>query len=420
MSKNSANHSYFKAMTTLLSGSLIAQIVTIVCSPILTRICSPDELGLYTLVTGAVTMFGSVMSLRYELCIVSVDDKKTYPLIKLSFIICLLLSLLIFIGYLIYFYVINVAESPILLALLTALLCFVFGIINIVTSWNNRNQQYKLITRTYAMRVIAQNVLNVGAGFLGWGAVGLSFSHLVGYNIGVYGQSKELLRDRKKIFAVKKSEIYDVMNECRKQAVFSAPAVFANGLSYSLINYFIEWLYSTSVVGFYSISYRILGLPITIISSNVSRVFFAKAANEYKEKGNFFSTYKITVLPMIIIGISVGALMIIFAPWACEFFFGDGWGVAGQYVSILTPMFILRFIAGGVNCSAIIVNRQDIDLIIQILLTVGLAIIFIISLNINLTIEVFLMCINIVFSIIYIIYIVLFGLCAKGILKSKK
>lgn len=77
-------------------------------------------------------------------------------------------------------------------------------------------------------------------------------------------------------------------------------------------------------------------------------------------------------------------------------------------------MFIMRFIAGGVNGAAIIVNKQQYDLIIQLLLTGSLVAVFIISMIFQFQVEIFLTILNAVFCVIYLVYIYLFWLCAKG------
>ena len=406
--------SYLKSITTLVSGSILAQCVTVICAPILTRLCSAEVLGIYTLVTGAVTIFGTVMSLRYELCIVSESEENVYPLIKISFILCVVFSVFIGIGYSVYFIIVHIGEQPLFLALITGMLVFLLGVINIVTSYNNRQQEYHLITKTYVIRVLSQNICNVIAALLKLGPVGLSFSQAIGYMAGVKGQSKALWKDRKRIAQASGSDMYKVMVKNKNQAILSTPAALSNGLSYSLINYFIEALYSVAEVGYYSISYRILGLPLTLISSNVSRVFFERASKEYRQKGNFASTYMLTITMMIGIGIPMGGVMFLLAPWACGVFLGSGWEIAGTYIQLLIPMFVLRFIAGGVNTAAIIVNRQKIDLGIQILLVVCAGGCFIFSRVSGLQIENYLGLLNSCYSVIYIIYIYLFWRCAKA------
>ena len=406
---------FLASVGTLVSGSMLGQLVTIICSPILTRIVKPEDLGLYTLVIGAVTMFGAIMSFRYEMCIVyESDENKVNPLIKLSMIICALLSIMIAVGYYAYFLHIDLGNHSISLAIAAGLLVFLMGIINIVTAYNNRYQQYKLITTTYIQRTVAQNACNLGAGYIGLGGIGLAYSQVIGYLVGIRGQSKDIWKRRKAIGRISITDMVQVARENNRQALLSTPAALANGLSFTLISYFIEALFSRAIVGYYSISYRILGLPISIISANVSRVFLERASSEFREKGNFITTYKWTLMMAVGIGIPMATALILLAPWACELFFGKGWRIAGEYIRLLAPMFVMRFIAGCVNNAAIIINKQQIDFIIQWLLTGVVFIIFIYARYASIEVEQFLKLLNICFCLVYAIYIFLFGLCAKG------
>ena len=406
---------YLKSIMTLFSGSMIAQMVTMICSPILTRICTPDELGLYALVNGAIGIFGTVMSFRYEMCIVFDDNNENVlALIKLSLIICSFMSFIIAIGYYFYFKSRTFENHSLVLGLICGFLVFLLGIINIVTSYNNRNKDYILITRTYVWRIVCQNAGNILSAFLGLGAIGLSFSQLVGYCVGVKSQVRPLRQYKKQFKNVNRFDIMRVAKLHRKQPLMSCPAAFTNGLSYTLLNYFIEAMFSTVLVGYYSISFRILGLPLTMISNNVSKVFMEKASRTYSENGEFKELYKTTVFVLFVIAIPIVVILVCFSPILCEFAFGKGWHIAGEYIKILAPMFALRFIAGGVNCAGIITNKQQFDLIIQITLTICSILIFFIAKTYTLPIDRFLQMISITFSIIYAVYIYLFWICAKG------
>lgn len=55
------NSNFFKSVATLISGSIVAQLITVVASVLLARIYSPDELGVYTLILTAEGLFGSII-----------------------------------------------------------------------------------------------------------------------------------------------------------------------------------------------------------------------------------------------------------------------------------------------------------------------------------------------------------------------
>ena len=70
---------FIKNIILLVSGTLLAQSVSIISSPILTRIYSPEafgELGVFTSITSIFSVF---MCLRYELALV-IPKEKEYAL----------------------------------------------------------------------------------------------------------------------------------------------------------------------------------------------------------------------------------------------------------------------------------------------------------------------------------------------------
>ena len=94
---------FIRSSLTLMSGSVVAQIFAVCFSPVITRLYSEVEIGEYTLVLTAVSMFGSVICLRYDMAIVPENDERNvYSLIKLCTILSFIFSLFVSVGYSIY------------------------------------------------------------------------------------------------------------------------------------------------------------------------------------------------------------------------------------------------------------------------------------------------------------------------------
>ena len=166
---------YIKSMTTLVSGSMVAQIISIVVSPITTRLFSADEMGVFTLVSSATSMFGAILSLRYDMAIIyEKEERNVFALVVLSAWITIILSAVCGIGYYLYFALFSrSAYSPILAAVFTFIQCVLFGIINILNSYNNRTKEYGVMSAANVYRSVGQNVGTVVAGLLHTGATGL-------------------------------------------------------------------------------------------------------------------------------------------------------------------------------------------------------------------------------------------------------
>ena len=60
---------FSKNVLTLMTGATIAQAIPIAISPILTRIYTPEDFGIFALFIAITTIFGTIANGRYELAI---------------------------------------------------------------------------------------------------------------------------------------------------------------------------------------------------------------------------------------------------------------------------------------------------------------------------------------------------------------
>ncbi|MDM5329842.1 oligosaccharide flippase family protein [Neobacillus sp. CF12] len=405
-----------KAILILTSGSIIAQFLTILVSPLLTRFYTPAELGVYTLILTAESLFGSILCGRYDVSIVSESDpKKVFPLIKLSLIITLIFSTIATIGYGTYYFVANNEYQDFSYAVIFIFIMLIFnGLMRILEAYNNRYKEYKIMSTVYVIKTTTQNLGAVILGFFKLGTIGLLISHTFGMLFGLKKQSTRIRQHLKEIRKSSKSEVLLVMKEHSNMLFYSVPATFANRFSYTSIMLFIESLYGLTVLGFYSISYKVLGLPLTVLSTNISKVFFQEASREYDKTGRFIkSFFRISVI-LLILAVPMVLIMYYIAPIVFEVVFGPGWGNAGVYVQILAPMFGIRFIVNTVAYGLQIVKKQKQELGLQILFITASVGCFILSKIFMLKVNEFLFSITISFSLIYIIYYLIIMMYAYG------
>lgn len=397
-------------------GSLIAQIIAIVISPITTRIYTPEQLGIYTLLITVVTLFGPILSGKIEMAIVTEkEEKNIYPIIVLSIIICIITSIVTTILYMIYIIVTNQFSNIYILYLVIIFgYLLITGFLNILTSYNNRNKDYEIISNVYVIRTLVQNLGLVIFGFMHFSIIGMLLSQVLGNFFGVKKQSKKLLQNIEKIRKVKKAEVIEALKKNYKLILFTSPATLCNLASYSLLNFFITGLYGNVIFGYYSISYRILGLPLSLISTNVSKVFFERASREVNNEGNFGKIFKKMSVLLCIIAIPMVILLGLLSPAICKIVFGDGWETSGQYIQILVFMFGIRLVVSALMPALIVIKKQNIEMKMQIAFLAISIFTYIICKYLSLNIYIFLTLISTMYSCVYIaIYIYLYKI-SKG------
>ena len=77
MFKKLLKSEFSRNVMTLLTGSVIAQFIPLLLTPILSRLFSPEEFGLFAFYISIITLFSAIATGRYELAILlPKDDKK--------------------------------------------------------------------------------------------------------------------------------------------------------------------------------------------------------------------------------------------------------------------------------------------------------------------------------------------------------
>ena len=395
-----------KSIAILVSGSMIAQALTLIASPFLTRLYTPSEIGLYTLILNAETIFGAIVCARYEVAIVTEKkNERVYGLIKLSIISNLILSTLFGLVYGLYYFIIrdDYTQYYYLTIFLVVFLMF-NGLHRLLEAYNNRNQEYTLISQVYVTRNLFQNSLSVIFGLLSFGSLGLFVSHFSGLVAGVKKQSESVWKKKEEIVNYPLADTLSLARQYIKLPFFSAPAIFANRFSYASLLIFIEILYGLKTLGFYSIANKVLGLPLSVLSNNISKVFFKEASKEFAAHGHFKKTLAKITLLVVVLAIPMVALLMVVAPKLFAFIFGSEWGVAGEYVMVLAPMFGIRLVVNSIAYGLQVVNKQQWELILQGLFIIASIVCFSFSYILNLDVLVFLSMISISFSVLYIFY----------------
>ena len=419
------NSLYLKALAVLTSGSLVGAVITVLQEIVQTRIFTAEDIGIYTYLLAIPQMFIGIISLRYDVSIVvEKDDHRALALVKLSFFCSVVVSVLVTAFYAVnlllmdrtysdYWYVI-----PLIFIMLMG-----YGLNNILNSYSNRCRDYKMISSTYVIRTLAQRGGVVVLGILFVYVFKLSslsvlimvFCYSVGLYFAIAKQSRTLRTHMKEIHDISFREIIDVMKVHRRQVYYSSPALFINSFSYSIISIIMEKLHDPITLGYYSVSTRVLGMPIMLISGNVAKVYIEEAATEYKNTGKFNRAFMKTFGFLALMALPMFLIMYFLAPPLCGWVFGSGWETAGLYIKILAPMFSFRLIGTAVSQSLVVCNKQGVELIFNICLAAASVLSGVLTVVLHTNVEGFLWLLSITRSLCYIGLIICVYIYSKGV-----
>ena len=374
---NLRENTFLKSLTVLATSSLAAQVILALHQILLARVFTAESLGVYNFLLAVPMAFVGVICGRYDLAIVyEEDEKKVFPLVKLNVLVNVLVSFLVTVGYIIYVvffkkdYIGDLYLFPFLFLYMAA-----YGLTNTLNAYNNRYKDYKMIAKMYFVRTLAQCLGMAIPGvimvyFLKMENLSvpiLIIPYCIGMFFGVFTQGKFLFQNRKEIAAVPMKTVLETAGIHKKQPLLSAPAIFANSFSYSLMTMISEG-FGKACAGYYSISTRLLGMPISLISGNLSKVYMEEASKEYNETGGYKRAFDRTFKFLIVIAVPMFFCMYFLAPVLCGIVLGEEWVVAGEYIKALSVMFTFRFVSTALSPGLYACRKQQTEFIVQALL----------------------------------------------------
>ncbi|HSK67857.1 MAG TPA: oligosaccharide flippase family protein [Candidatus Limnocylindria bacterium] len=406
---------FFRSLLTLSAGTVLAQLITVLASPLLTRLFSEYELALYAYALAiANTFMASVNGAYNNGIVVEGDEGKMRALVKLSLLVGFGVSAVVALGTFGYLRLTGAPYPALLITGFVLLTLLTDSVIQVLTAFNNRRGDYRTIASVGVWRSLFQSLGSALAGVLALRAPGLLGSYVAGNLAGIRRQARDIKPELPAILATPAGTLRQVARENRRYPLFAAPARFINSFSYSSVTLFIEALFDIRLLAYYAMSSRIMGLPLNLISANVGKIFFADASAEFRQKGAFPRTFDRMALFLLAAAAPMGVLMALFAPPVSRWAFGPGWEAAGEYIRILSPLFCVRFVASALSPGYMVCGRQRADAVFQTLLLIASVLSFALTKWQGLGIEAFLWLVSLSKSAVYLAYVLLLRAYSRG------
>lgn len=354
----------------LLSGAMVGMAISFLAMPILSRLYTPDDYGLFGIITSFVGIFTAVASFRYSMAIIlpKENDEATDLLVlsALGIVFTTLLSGLLFIGGA--EYIAGYYQKPELEKWLWAVPVFIAlsSIYQTVRYWITRSQRFGAISISATLT----SSLSVGAKVLGGqqalGYPGLIWGQLFGQGIGtVFLFFVASVTQAPSFKSVSKATLWASAKKYKTFPLFDVPATLFNAVGVSLPVLGLGYFFSTSTVGLYSMAFLLLKTPIYLVSDALRQVFYQKATQTFHDKGNLFGeTMKLTGL-LFTLAIIPAFIFIFFATPILSGVLGEEWREAGIYASLLTPFLVMVLLVTPSDSLFPILNIQHWNLIWQ-------------------------------------------------------
>lgn len=366
--------SIWKGILYMGLGTVTAQLVNVLVQPILTRIVSPEVLGIYTYVVSLATIIIPVASLKLDMLVVTEEnDNDAQYITDTCVLICVVVSIMYFIIIFLgnFISINNIFNKYGKVSYLVPVIVLTNGIRFLFISYNNRYKKYKLISTVAIMRESVRAIIQIGMGLLTGGIVGQVMGYAISPVFGLGIQAKEYIKKFQQRKRISGSQIKNIIfGKGKRQILYLVPAQFLNSFSASLITISITSLFSATVLGYYSTGVRVLEIPIVFITSNVSKVVYQRV-NECVEKNTpILEMIKSVILTLSVVSIIGFGTLYLIAPRITKLFFGQGYETAGYYIRCLCLMYAARLVVTSMAGLYTVFGKQQYEFWLNIMLIV--------------------------------------------------
>ena len=371
---------FARNVTLLTSSTALAQALTILASPVLTRLYTPEDFGILAVYTSLLSLLVVVGSWRYQLAIpIASNDLAAANVLALSVITLVIMTLLSWLAMgLLGSNIVTWTNAPELQPYLWLLPLGLFGagMYQVFNYWAIRKKTFGYLAQTKLSQGVGQLITQLVLGLIHLRPLGLLVGDVVGRMAGssriatlAWQQSPGVFRE------ISISQMRSVARRYWRFPLLSGSSALLNSAGLQLPALLIAAFYGTQVAGWFALGQRIIGIPMALIGISVSQVYFSEAARLLRDNPEelrqfFFKTTR----RLLAIGILPIGLIAIGGPWLFNLVFGKAWLEAGKYVQILALMFLCQFVVVPISQTLNVLERQDLQLawdVGRLLLVIG-------------------------------------------------
>ncbi len=366
-------NTYIFQIITLMSGTLMAQALMFAFIPLLTRIYTPTEFGLYSSFFLISSMLGEVSSLRYEQAIMlPKSNRDAEALLFLSIVITVTITTLIAIVIVLFYdFFLDYFDGMAYLVWLLPLSIMIIGLTQIFDAYSTRGEFYKKIATikiVESMTTVTTQWSSKALFSLDGLIVGKLISNFFVLFQFIYFHIKKQtivlkhISKRRVEFNIKRHETFP------KYFAFSA---LLNSFSQNVPVFLFTTLFSPAIAGFYGLTARVMMVPILLISGSTRRVFYQKASKMYANGESIRGIYIQTTVGLIKLFIAPLFVILFFGQEIFSFVFGSEWVEAGAIAQITVIWFLFAFISSPTSMIYNIFSLQKRLLQLQIVTTIA-------------------------------------------------
>ena len=330
----------FFRSTMMLSGTtLLIQFVGLCLAPVYSRLYLPADYGVFGQFYSILSALLIVAGFGFELAIPTASDMEDALSLVVVSLGCVGVATLLSLTWaltVIWRVIPGAVPEHKFYLLFVPLGVLLAGLYRIAQYWAIRTQALKAIAGTLIKQMIGGQTVNLGFAFLYPTPLGLILAQIVSSSAGVGSLSHAtklvslIKTHRHTVFA--RTNLCRVARKYRQYPMIQCPSAILNSLGLYLPGMLMLPYFGSGFAGQFNLAQRLCRIPLILVGSSVSQVFFSEAASVVRTHPLQLRALFNSISQKLALSALVVLLGCALAPWVVPVIFGQRWYEAGEII----------------------------------------------------------------------------------------
>lgn len=338
----------------LTAGATGARGLALLSIPLLTRLYTPEQFGVFGLFSSVLLLLVPLATFRYMTALpLPRTDRAAFAVLALAFVLLVGFSLVLLVVALL-------AGAPLLTglglgdllpyALLIPAGVFFASLFETLSMWATRARAYRVIAITQIWQAIGGEGSKLLLGVLAVGPIGL----VAGYILGQVSGLRNIITRFWAVFraflprlSVRHMRI--VAHRYRGFPINRMPAQFLLALGMQAPLLLTAGYFDAATTGQMALAMTAFALPFALVGQATSRAYFGEMAKlGAQNAGEILVRMRQVMLTLGLMALPVSAVLFFYAEPIATFVLGADWAQAGRFISFLAIALVPQFISATV------------------------------------------------------------------------
>ncbi len=356
-----------KGVFALLSGNTISQAIGLLICPLLTRLFSPDEFGVFNLflsIGGVLVLFANAEF--HNSIMLPRSEYKAVACLHLGAITTVGSCLLFFFGVSVIF-CLGVDVGPIGYWLYAVpVYSFFLAIWNMLNNWYARKKHFWQMSFFQVSQSVGNAVLKSVFGWTKLRFNGLILGTIIGLLVALLLSVATSCRVLRPLLR------FDWL-ACRVMAKkyvnfpkYSLPRSLVNFLSGNLPILLLSPYFSMDRIGLFGMALMLAFRPINMVSTSLYQIFYQRSAEKYRNREPLMPFFRLFTRNTLLLLVPTFFVLFLILPWLVSFLFGVKWMETGFYIRMMLPWLLVSSLVAPICYFADMFSLQKVGLFFEL------------------------------------------------------